>query len=102
MTQQVIGVDIGTQSTKAVLVGADGRIVAQASQAYQVETPKPLWAQQWPQVWLSAVEATVREVATHGTSIGIRIRQATARCTQFNAISRGPSIECRVVTFPIA
>jgi len=65
MTQQVIGVDIGTQSTKAVLVGADGRIVAQASQAYQVETPKPLWAQQWPQVWLNAVEATVREVAAH-------------------------------------
>ncbi|HKW84762.1 MAG TPA: FGGY-family carbohydrate kinase [Burkholderiaceae bacterium] len=60
-----MGVDIGTQSTKAVLVGADGRIVAQASRAHQVETPKPLWAQQWPQVWLAAVEATVREVAAH-------------------------------------
>jgi ribulokinase len=58
----VIGVDIGTQSTKAVLVRADGRIVAQASQAYQVETPKPLWAQQWPDVWLDAVEASIRDV----------------------------------------
>ncbi len=27
---QVIGVDIGTQSTKAVLVGRDGAILAQA------------------------------------------------------------------------
>jgi ribulokinase len=30
----VIGVDIGTQSTKALLVGADGRIVATESQGY--------------------------------------------------------------------
>jgi xylulokinase len=59
----VIGVDIGTQSTKAVLVDAEGRIVAQASRAYQVETPQALWAEQWPQVWLDAVEACVREVA---------------------------------------
>ena len=58
----VIGVDIGTQSTKAVLVRTDGRIVATASQAYQVETPRPLWAQQWPDVWLDAVVACIRGV----------------------------------------
>ena len=34
--QYVIGVDIGTQSTKAVLVGAKARIVAQDSESYQV------------------------------------------------------------------
>ena len=58
----VIGVDIGTQSTKAVLVRADGQILAQSSQAYQVETPKPLWAQQWPDVWLDAVVACIKGV----------------------------------------
>ena len=62
MTGHVIGVDIGTQSTKAVLVAADGRLVAQTSRAYQVDTPRPLWAEQWPQVWLDAVVACVREV----------------------------------------
>ena len=62
VTRYVIGVDIGTQSTKAVLVAADGRIVRQHAQAYQVETPKPLWAQQWPQVWLDAVVACVQGV----------------------------------------
>ncbi len=59
----VIGVDIGTQSTKAVLVDGAGRIVAQAARGYQVETPQALWAEQWPDVWLDAVEACVREVA---------------------------------------
>jgi ribulokinase len=55
----VVGVDVGTQSTKAVLVSSDGQILTQCSQAYQVETPRPLWAQQWPSVWMDAVEATV-------------------------------------------
>jgi ribulokinase len=61
--RHVIGVDIGTQSTKAVLVRADGHIVAQASSpGYQPDTPKPLWAEQWPAVWLGAVETAVRGV----------------------------------------
>jgi sugar (pentulose or hexulose) kinase len=51
----VIGVDIGTQSTKALLVSANGDIVARHSQAYRVDTPRPGWAEQWPQVWLDAV-----------------------------------------------
>jgi sugar (pentulose or hexulose) kinase len=61
-TTYVIGVDIGTQSTKALLVGTQGEIVAQCTQAYQVETPKPLWAQQWPDVWLDAVELCIKSV----------------------------------------
>ena len=60
---QVIGVDIGTQSTKAVLVGRDGAILAQASHAYAPDTPRPNWAEQHADVWLAAVEATVADVA---------------------------------------
>ena len=30
-------------------------IVAQHASSYQPDTPKPLWAEQWPQVWLDAV-----------------------------------------------
>ncbi|HJU23867.1 MAG TPA: FGGY-family carbohydrate kinase [Casimicrobiaceae bacterium] len=55
MTQYVIGVDIGTQSTKALLTDARGRIVAQRSKAYRPDTPRPMWAEQWPQVWLDAL-----------------------------------------------
>jgi ribulokinase len=62
MMRHVIGVDIGTQSTKAVLVEQTGRVVAQCSQAYQVDSPQPLWAEQWPQVWVNAVEACIRGV----------------------------------------
>ena len=51
----VVGVDIGTQSTKALLCDEQGRIVAQHVKSYRVDTPRPLWAEQWPAVWLEAV-----------------------------------------------
>ncbi len=51
----VIGVDIGTQSTKALLCDVRGRIIAQQSRGYRPDTPQPLWAEQWPAVWLDAV-----------------------------------------------
>ncbi|MBS0448327.1 MAG: FGGY-family carbohydrate kinase [Proteobacteria bacterium] len=75
--KHVIGVDIGTQSTKAVLVQADGRIVGQHAQSYQVETPRPLWAQQWPDVWLAAVEACIRGVLA---SSGVAAESVQALC----------------------
>jgi len=55
MSAYVIGVDIGTQSTKALLCDASGRIVAQHSKSYRPDTPKPMWAEQWPRVWVDAV-----------------------------------------------
>ncbi len=56
----VVGIDIGTQSTKALLIdAASGRIVAQHAQGYQPDTPKPLWAEQEAAVWLDAVIACI-------------------------------------------
>ncbi len=56
----VLGVDIGTQSTKALLIDAgSGRIAAQHSEGYQPDTPRPLWAEQHAQVWLDAVAACI-------------------------------------------
>ncbi|WP_413742209.1 FGGY-family carbohydrate kinase [Sodalis sp. RH15] len=55
----VIGVDIGTQSTKAIVLRLDGKIVGQASAGYQVDQPQPMWAEQWPDVWYKAVCQTI-------------------------------------------
>ncbi len=59
----VIGIDIGTQSTKAVLVTADGTILAQAQHGYAPDTPRPNWAEQHAAVWHEAVERCIAEVA---------------------------------------
>jgi xylulokinase len=73
----VMGVDIGTQSTKALLVDADGLIIAQHSQGYRVDTPKVRWAEQWPQVWLDAVETCVAQCMAKA---GVGKEQVKALC----------------------
>ena len=75
--EYIIGVDIGTQSTKALLVDRTGAIIAQHAHSYQVDTPKPLWAEQWPDVWYQAVITCVREVVSKG---GVPAAQIKAIC----------------------
>ena len=55
-----LGVDIGTSSTKTILITADGRILAEDSQAYPLYHPKPLWSEQDPDDWWRAVCKTVK------------------------------------------
>jgi len=56
----LLGVDIGTLGTKAVIVSPEGDHLGSAIAEYGVEHPRPSWAEQWPQVW---EEATYRAIA---------------------------------------
>ena len=47
----LLGTDIGTSGTKTILMDTEGKLVAQDLQEYDVLTPAPLWAEQWPDVW---------------------------------------------------
>ncbi len=58
----LIGTDIGTFGTKSVIVNAEGKILAEAFEETDIISPKPLWAEQWPQVWLKAVCNTIRSI----------------------------------------
>lgn len=58
----VIGVDIGTQGTKAVLVDSNGQVLAHSYKGYDVETPKQSWAEQWPEPWVDATITTIKNV----------------------------------------
>jgi xylulokinase len=55
----VIGCDVGSQGTNAVLQAADGTLVASAYQGYDVSFPRPGWAEQDPQLWIDALVRTV-------------------------------------------
>ena len=57
-----LGVDIGTSATKTLLIDEDGKILAEASQGYPIQIPKPLWTEQNPEDWWKATAATIREV----------------------------------------
>nr|MDO8133833.1 FGGY family carbohydrate kinase [Candidatus Njordarchaeum guaymaensis] len=58
----LIGTDVGTFGTKSVLVDAEGRILADSFEETDIISLKPLWAEQWPQVWFNAVCSTIRSV----------------------------------------
>ena len=60
--QLLLGVDIGTSGTKAVLFTPDGRAAAEASRGYPMAQPRPGWAEQDPALWWDAVCACLREL----------------------------------------
>ncbi|MCR8670070.1 FGGY-family carbohydrate kinase [Agrococcus sp. HG114] len=68
MRQAVIGVDIGTSSTKGVLVGLDGEVLASAAREHAVDRPAPghveMDAERW---WLELIEL-VRELLERGSA----------------------------------
>lgn len=54
-----LGIDIGTSGVKAVLVDDHQAIVGGASAPLEVSRPQPLWSEQDPQAWISAVDGAV-------------------------------------------
>ena len=57
-----IGIDSSTTATKALLMAADGRVMAVTSSSYDYETPKPLWSEQQPHLWWAATVASIRQL----------------------------------------
>ncbi|MFN8561240.1 MAG: FGGY family carbohydrate kinase [Anaerolineae bacterium] len=61
--QALITFDIGTSSCKGALYSAaDGRQIAERSASYGIQRPAPLWVEQSPEDWWTAVQAVCREL----------------------------------------
>jgi xylulokinase len=58
----VIGIDVGSQSVKSVLVDDEGTALATAGVPYAMSHPAGGWAEQDPRLWEQAIAQTVREV----------------------------------------
>lgn len=57
-----LGIDIGTSAVKAVLVDDAGRVVGESRTPLTVSRPRPLWSEQDPADWWSAVNTAVAEL----------------------------------------
>jgi xylulokinase len=63
----VLGIDVSTTATKAVIVDEDGRVVGIGSASYGYDVPRPMWSEQDAAVWWTAAQAAIRDVlATSG------------------------------------
>lgn len=66
-----LGIDLGTGSAKALLLGSDGDVAGEGRAAYPVNAPRPGWAETRPQDWWIAVVRAVRQAAgPHADEVG--------------------------------
>ncbi|NDL58040.1 FGGY-family carbohydrate kinase [Phytoactinopolyspora mesophila] len=72
MDELLLGIDMGTGSSKGVLSTPDGRIVATAARSHAMSLPRPGWAEVDAEaVWWNDVTSLARELV--GRSSGARI-----------------------------
>jgi xylulokinase len=58
----VLGIDVSTTATKAVLVDESGQVAGIGVAEYGFAIPQPLWAEQDPALWWDGTVAAVRSV----------------------------------------
>lgn len=97
----LLGIDLGTGSTKAVLVEPSGRIVGVGMSPHEVRAPRPGWVEGVPEAWwASAVEAVARACAEAKASVatldvvglGLSGQMHGALLTDAEAMPLGPAI----------
>ncbi|MFN8445084.1 MAG: xylulokinase [Caldilineaceae bacterium] len=63
----LIGIDVSTTATKALIIDTQGNLVATAATEYPFETPRPLWSEQDPQLWwdgaVNSIRAAIQQAA---------------------------------------
>ncbi|MCP4451676.1 MAG: hypothetical protein GY809_09460 [Planctomycetes bacterium] len=73
MKQNIIAIDIGTQSSRAAVVTQDGDILGIHQIAHDLDSPHPNWAQQKADAWWTetcqAIQAVLRETGIDASSI---------------------------------
>ena len=64
MKQYLLGIDVGTTGAKTLLYSNDGELLGHAYRPYDTKIPQPLYSEQNPEDWWSAVCETIREVCS--------------------------------------
>ena len=69
----VIGCDIGTSGTRAIVVSDAGEVLSTATVAYELSTPQPGWAEQHPDTWyeasLKSISGAVQEAGVSAEDV---------------------------------
>ena len=60
--EYVIGCDVGSQGTKAILLSTSGEFSGESYEGYAIDYPHPLWAEQPVERWLDALTRAVRRL----------------------------------------
>jgi sugar (pentulose or hexulose) kinase len=85
---QLLAIDVGTQSARAIVFDARGTLLARAQKVFEptYHSPQPGWAEQHADVYWEAVVACVRELWTAGirptdiAGLALTTQRATTVC----------------------
>jgi len=58
----LLGIDVATTGTKALLIDEKGNVVASATKEYPLSIPRPLWSEQDPSDWWEGTVVSIREL----------------------------------------
>jgi xylulokinase len=77
-TIYLLGIDVSTTATKALLIDQTGKEIAVASSHYSYDKPQSLWSEQDPRVWWDGAARSIREAmaksgvkAEHIAAVGL-------------------------------
>ena len=70
----VLGIDVGTQSSKCVVLDMSGDLRGKGQVGYGYQTPRPHWIEQNPEDWWNAVVGAVREALRQANLPSSRVR----------------------------
>jgi len=83
MDDNILALDIGTQSARASVLTVDGKILGIAQVQYEVDSPQPGWAQQRPDDWWNETCQAIRDVLKE-TGVGAETIAAVGACGQMH------------------
>jgi xylulokinase len=85
MHQHVLGIDVGTGGTRAVIMNESGRIVASATEEHApFASPQIGWAEQHPEDWWRAAKNAIRKALEIG-----KLRGEEISCVGFSGQMHG-------------
>ena len=68
-----LGIDLGTSSSKAVIMDENQKILASASRPMDVSRPHPGWSEQEPRDWVGATTAAIDELKVNHAGLLARL-----------------------------
>jgi len=83
--EYVIGCDVGSQGTKAILLSTTGDYVGEAYEGYPIDYPHPLWAEQPVERWLDALTLAIRRLLSESGVAAHHVR-ALSLATQVDGV----------------
>ena len=81
----VIGCDVGSQGTKAILLSIEGQFIGEAYEGYTIDYPHPLWAEQPAERWLAALATVIRRLLVEN-GVGAKHVRALSLATQVDGL----------------